>query len=229
MDPLIWCENFAIECLWKPGYSSSILGQRDRPPLFDLLYDLRTMCVELTRYGLQDPCLVDELLQKGSDYNLLTGQESMDRKKRARACRGLLVDLYRIMIARRMSNDGWLDTDSNNTKNTADAKTRQFFSETTMFPGPDSLRLGKPLIHPSEAVKAFGMLDDLTASFIHSGPFRLRLTTLTSHHLTMNKDGEIFLFWEGAEHFEKRHDIPGRKRFIRYTTHTLRKFFPLNH
>jgi hypothetical protein len=126
------------------------------------------------------------------------------------------------MIARRRSEDGW-DVGFGKPE-TARAKTQQFFSETTWFPGPDSLRLRKPLVQPADA---FVMLDDLTASFIRSGPFKLGLTKIPSRHLTITKDGEILLFWEGKENFEERRGIPGDDTFRRYTTHTLGRFCPI--
>lgn len=225
MEPLLWCEEFAVQHLWKSGYSTGVFGPIDRPPLHELCNKLCELCQYLSDNVEKSPQPLHRILSNFVESDptawisawtqsspVATGSAKVPETL-LRECRGLLRDLYRIVIARRLSYDGWAADP--HTSNTTDGRTQHFFSEFTMFPGSDSLRLGKLVMDPEDAKKVIGSLDDLTASFIQSGPFSIELTTTPSQHLVLNKRGRIMVFWEGPEIFQTRFGIPGCDSFRR--------------
>ena len=127
---------------------------------------------------------------------------------------GLFFDLYRIVIARRFSQEGWDKINKKSTETTI----LQSLAASTTFPGGDSIRLGEVPMDPIILPTLYGSLDDMNAAFICSGPYKLKLTKLLSQHLTLSNTGAIILYWDGE--FE-RQGIPGSKTLMRYKGHTL--------
>jgi hypothetical protein len=96
------------------------------------------------------------------------------------------------------------------------------------FPGPDVLRLGKRPMNQDAYKDLWGTLEDLTASFINSGPYEVQLSPYPGQHLTLSGDGKLRLFWEGREYWTKEGDAsclyPGDKMFRKYKALTLGRY-----
>ena len=84
------------------------------------------------------------------------------------ASHGFYADMFAIGIARGRSNFGKDDLGPNGTWS---LYFNQGDLEVIKFPGSDALRLGKPPVDAGTLKYLFGTLDDMTASFINSGPY----------------------------------------------------------
>jgi hypothetical protein len=131
---------------------------------------------------------------------------------------GFFLDLFRIAIARPPNGEGW-DKKRQVMKETSIS--HWMMLERTRYPGGDVLRLGRLPVHQTVLQGLYGSLENMKASFICSGPFKLALTTYPSEHLTLSNNGKIRLFWEGRSQVSA---LPGAKSFLRYKKHTLGGF-----
>ena len=133
------------------------------------------------------------------------------------ASEGFLLDMFRIVIARRYSQDGWDHKLKSRSENQQTFHPRRLLLEFTTFPGGESLNLGHSPIADAERMGLFGSLADMKASVIAAGPYQLILTSNPANHFTLNDEGKIRIFSEDPD---KRLGVPGRT-FRRYKSHTL--------
>src|SRR5436190_17840180 len=120
------------------------------------------------------------------------------------AARGYVADMFSVV--------GCLDTDNfappspllgldSLYKNKKNSPT---WAEEKQLPGPDvMLPSGPPM--PSSALDPSKSVAELNASFIASGPFKLKPTPRLDCHLFLNLDNEIFLYeyWKPAVNYQK--------------------------
>lgn len=221
MDPILWFEEYTVSSLWSGGYSSTILGN-DRPPMAAAARDI----ISLISY-LNVPLSPFMTSPDGTLFNLLKEfrtslfsippplSQSFDREW---ASRGLFADMFFIATANGRSTYGRDDLAPN-------AKGIWYFNrgelEVMTYPGSDSLRLGKVPVDTAALKDIWGTLDDLKASFIDSGPYKIQLSTDAEHHLTLSSQGKLRIFWEGPKF---RHDTglyPGQNTFRKFKYLTL--------
>jgi hypothetical protein len=106
--PVMWCENFTVQCVWAVNYSSKVLGDSARPSMAAVALDM----VDMVRYLSLLPqtprsrslCL-QEILRNHSWRTIPS--ETMAELDVDWATKGYLLDMFRIIIARRHSQDGW--------------------------------------------------------------------------------------------------------------------------
>jgi hypothetical protein len=144
-----------------------------------------------------------------TDYPLMSVENE-------RASEGLLTDMFSIAVS-----GGRSDFGRDHLPNAGDISSLDMIT----FPGPDALRLGKPPVNPGAYKDLWGTLEDMTAAFINSGPYRVQLTQYPGEHLTLSADGKLRLFWEGPEYWTKEGAAsllyPGQKTFGKYRALTL--------
>lgn len=204
-EPIMWCEEFVVNCVWDRKYSSAVLGS-SRPPMAAVVLEI----IEMVNY-LSQATQVTTVLSHLRGFNpRWTVSVNFDRDW---GSRGYLLDMFRIVIARRLSQEGW---DRNRDPSDIFSSMRRILIESTTYPGCESLRFGKA--YPSSEEGLHKSLDNMKASFINSGPFRLELTTYPWQHLTLSSDGKIMMFWEGMSETAQ---IPGSRTLMHYKAHTL--------
>jgi hypothetical protein len=125
--------------------------------------------------------------------------------------------MFRIVIARRYSQDGWDALRESRVNSQPSFTPRRLLLEFTTFPGSDSINLGQFPMKRTEMEALYGSLEDMRAGFISSGPYKLVLTNNPANHLTLSSNREIRLFCEAPD---RRSVVPGRS-FRWYKTHTL--------
>jgi len=140
------------------------------------------------------------------------------------ASKGFLLDLFSLAAAKHPSEEGWdikqTQSIEANATSSIICRTIVDLAERTQYPGPDTLNLGQGPYSDFMLPTLAGPLEDMKASLLVGRKFKLILTTDPSEHLTMSAAGEIKLFWEGPCEVP---DFPGRKTFMRYRHHSLRK------
>jgi hypothetical protein len=217
INPLLWCEVLTVACVWSRTYASAILGTESRPPMAAVACDI----IALVNYlkSITGPESIFTHLERFPSFKNLHSVLSAKVDLKI-ASRGFFLDLFRIAIARRITREG-LDKNIH----TARDISRMVLQERRMYPGVDSLGLGKSRVSRSTLDSLYGALEDMRASYICSGPFKLALTESAMEHLTLSSDGKIRLFWEGRN---KTSGTPGHTSFLRYKAHTLGEFHPIN-
>jgi hypothetical protein len=220
--PLMWCEEFTVQCIWALAYSSEVLGKSARPSMVAVALDMIDMVTYLN--GLETPRRRTDCLQSffTSHQWRSIPEETRGNIDTNWASEGYLHDLFRIVIAWRYSQDGW-DALREPPVNELSFTPRRLLLEFTSFPGSGSLNLGKSPMERSAMEQLYGSLEDMKASFISSGPYKLAITANPANHLTLNNRREIRLF---CETIDERGGVPGRS-FRRYKTHTLGELLSL--
>jgi hypothetical protein len=212
-EPLVWLEDFIIKCVWSAHYASPILGA-SRPPMVAIAADIISLIDYFSSPSLPRLPVTHHLRRWCKQDALCSIDGGLDESRLRLATRGFFMDLFRIAIARRYSDEG-LDANHDPSGPTRSQLTME---NLTQFPGFDVLRLYKVPLNAGKDQEGYS-LDDIKASFIHSGPYKLELTTIPGEHLTVNGEGKIRVFWEGPW---KGSDKPGHS-FRKYESHTLGK------
>jgi len=240
MDALMRFEDFVVFTLWSSVYSSSLQG-RDRPPMAAVARDIVSLVSSLSLSqmppGMGPPLTATprpilEVLKDFCSQQALFCLSSEVRQaitvKDINSDLGILVDMLTIGVALDRSDYGRDDLigapKGNSPSNVFSGVTDLAFM---MWPGPDILKLGKRPVEPEAFKDLWGTLDDVTASFIHSGPYRIQLSESRAKHLTLDSNGKLRIFWEGPEFWKLRGDrwplVPGSHTFMKYKNHTLGK------
>ena len=219
----MWFEEFAIWTVWARTYSPNLLGA-SRPPMAALARDIMSLVEALKNQGtLNVPQPMLEFLNRFCAYSSLFSIPSYAEQSREniRASTGLLTDMFSIAVSAGRSDFGRddrpdLDTFSNG------------YLEFVRYPGPDALRLGKRPLNRDAYKDLWGNLEDMTASFIDSGPYKIELSFHPSEHLTLSLDGKLRLFWEGPQYWTKEGEAsllyPGQPTFKKYKALTLGRY-----
>jgi len=211
MEPLLSFEEYVVITMWSRSYSTSILGTH-RPPMAAVARDIISLVTYLSTAQVQLR-LTDHLAM----FNTLLFSilPPVDTEW---ASRGIFADLFTIAIAYGRSEFGRDDLQNPKTPYKAS------YLELITFPGPDALRLGKPPVDREELKALWGTLEDMRAYYINSGPYKLQLSTIRSHHLTLSSQGTVRIFWEGTEFWAEggpEQLYPGHRTFVKYKNLTL--------
>jgi len=222
-----WCEEFVVQYVWRPDYSSTIFGSDVRPPMAAVAYDIILMVTylaSLPRYP--ERVLVDcfrKFLssQKRKLCSISIGAD-FDWNW---ACRGYLWDLFNIIIMDSLSENG---LDKYSPKRLKDVKDEAEFVKVTWiehakFPGGDTIGIGESPVDADHLKELYGSLEDMRASFICSGPFKIALTPNLSDHLMM-KNRKLLIYCDKPTKTRSRGHIPGARYYGPYLEHTLGKY-----
>jgi hypothetical protein len=201
MEPLRDCEDFCVNCVWTKNYSSQVPGTDSRPPMAAVAMDMISLVQFLhtldSRHSKPIACCLKQFMD---NYSLLSAFDgSFDRDV---AASGYLWDLFTLAICldRRTKNEkeGWdylrFPTESLKSKYFDFREPRVTPSQRLHFPSGEVLGLSRYL--RNESTNPLRSLSDLDASFLYSGPFRLKLTNRLSEHLTIDNSNQILLYWD---------------------------------
>jgi hypothetical protein len=227
-----WCEEFVIDYVWRPSYSSTIIGKNDRPPMVAVAMDMIELVEYLARVDERvEPRFLAELFKdflKSRQHQLrsIIFGSTFDFDW---ACQGYIWDLYNIIILKEVSKNGM---DQYNPKS-CPHYVPDFdvipatLVERVRFPGGESIKIGIAPIDANKVKDLYGSLGDMKASFIKSGPFDFALTPIPGEHLMM-KNRKIHVFCEdGTPKTGNPHLVPGVGYFGLYMRHKLGKYAKL--
>jgi hypothetical protein len=221
MDALIWCEGYAVWTVWSPAYSPIILGAT-RPPMAVIARDIMSLVEWLKDQGTRQARPTLDILNEFCARGSLLSIPNYAQLSRENVCAstGLLTDMFSIAVSAGRSEFGRDDLSI-----LVDAVYE--YLEFITYPGPDALWLGKRPLNPDKYKDLTGSLEDMTASFIYSGPFRFKLSTDPAEHLTLD-NGKVLLFWEGKQFWTNEGEtsllFPGRGKFQKYKALTLGRY-----
>jgi hypothetical protein len=161
------------------------------------------------------------------------------------ACHGFLWDMFLILVCRSRSYRELEAWESSRRQVIPQPYSKfhefgdkaQYSALNQQFPGADALGLPRSLMsHSSD--ESVGSLEIMAADYIHSGPYRLRLTNQLREHLTLDNNRHIRLYWDdpslsrrilrpvgpdpGKNVLRTKSAIPGDS-FRLYTGHVLGK------
>ena len=224
MDTLIWFEHYVIFTVW----SQSSTGL---PPMAAVARDIISLVDDLRQLSLTSPQTVLTVLEKFATSNsqlyLISSSLTKNDIKDVPVARNLLTGLLGIAVA-----SGRLEHHDNYGELRFTHPLSRGDLDLIRFPGPDVVDLGKMPLGKDARQSLHGTLNELTASYINSGPFRIRLTTVAAEHLTLSTSRELRIFWEGEACWNENARRRGFSRlgdvaFLKYNSLTLRKYDPI--
>ena len=215
--PMLWAENFVISWAWNKGYSSSIIGSVTKPPMAAVVLDM----IDLVNYlkSISEPKTIVAWLTAFVRNNRLQSLIQDGQIDEEWAGRGYIADLFSIVACLECTSDGPPSV-------VAGLDHRQTFNApmppyTRTIPGfgvliPLANTVSKAALELSNSV------DELRAGFIHSGPFKLKVTRKLAKHLSLNKENQlrVFQYW-GKPIPEK--GLPKNPSLRIYQNHALRR------
>lgn len=221
-----WCEEFVVQYIWRPDYSSANFGNDVRPPMAAVAYDIILMVTYLASLPRYPERVLADCFKKflSSHKRKLCSISIGANFDWNWACRGYLWDLFNIIIMDSLSENG---LDRYSPKRLTDVKDEAEFVKVTWiehakFPGGDAIGIGESPVDPDHSKELYGSLEDMRASFICSGPFKIALTTNLSDHLMM-KNRKLMIYCDKSSKTRSRGHIPGARYYGPYVEHTLGK------
>lgn len=255
IDTLMRFEEYVVFTMWSESYSTSLLGS-DRPPMAAVARDLISLVLYLQGFMsqgietrdkkkkgkkekipllsavIQPPMAILEVLKCFcADRELFsispTVRESIAQSERISRL-GFLVDLLTLAISLGRTDYGRDELRVRIIPSSNRILGGVSDLEFLMWPGPDTLQLGKPPLERAAFKDLWGSLTDMTAAFIDSGPYSIELSERASDHLTLSSRGRLRVFWEGPKFWkavgENTPLFPGHHTFVVYKTHRLGRY-----
>jgi hypothetical protein len=95
---------------------------------------------------------------------------------------------------------------------------------TTTIPGHGVLIAPPKPVSTAAASDPRNSVDQLSASFIHSGPFKLKATRMLAEHLTLNDSNRFRVFQYWGNHMTPRESVGDNSSLRVYRNHALRGY-----
>lgn len=222
--PMLWSENFVLNYVMDSGrdYSCSVVGKATKPPMAAIVMDMVDLVDFLKTISARDPKPLIEWTTefvRTRDLRSLVADETVDKDW---AARGFIADLFRIVACVDCTAVAWPPGYGNGYDSRKADKLP--WASQNEIPGAGVMFQGTPPLS-KEALEPSNSIEDLKASLIHSGPFKLTKTQHLDEHLTFNDDNEICLYqYWGSK--EPQNGLPAIPSLRIYTDHALRKFVP---
>lgn len=219
-----WLEEFVVQNLWRRDYSSALFGNEKRPPMaavaLDMIHLVKYMAT-LPRYPERSlaECFTEFLSCQRHKLHSLNVEPDFDFDW---ACRGYMWDLFNIIILESLSENG---LDKYNPKRAENVPDEAEFVNVTWvehakFPGGDTIGIECP-VDRNHLNELYGSLEEMRASYICSGPFKIALTPNLSDHLTI-RERKLLMYCDKPSKTRKdRGHIPGAGYYGPYVRHTL--------
>jgi len=219
--PLVWSEDFVVNSVWndRSHYSSSIVGRANKPPLAAVVLDMVDLITFLKSISAKTPKKLVEWTTMFLQTTKLRSIIQYEKTDEDWAARGYIADLFSIVACINCTSDtsppllGGLDMHKND--KFPWAYRRNIPGAGVMLPNPPPVASAS--LEPNNPVA------ELNASFIHSGPFKLKTTRHLEKHLTFNDKNKIRLFQYWGSQWPE-HGLPAHPSLRIYTHHALRGF-----
>jgi hypothetical protein len=224
-------EEFVLRYVWDEHYSSSVIGINavgSFPPLGAVVSDMLSMISFFKSQQVSNPKSVVFWLKEF--FHSTPGLYSIPdiAFDDDWPVRGYLVDMFSIVACCPvLERDGSLPTRYGLDNNRGNKETLVALDDQTT-PAQLLFFKGEPPVSTAASDPSIS-LDDLDASFIHSGPFRFRNTRRSEEHLSLDSQNHILIYfqiWRGDPGYFSTKDHP-RHQFSFYDKHFLREFPPL--
>jgi hypothetical protein len=227
---MVWSEDFVVNEVWaerkKGGYSSSVVGKANKPPLAAVVMDMIDLVEFLKSIASEEPKkLVEwtkEFVQRTQLRSVLISGEEADVDW---AARGYIADMFSIVACVSCTSAKPPSLVCGQDERQHD---RIPWAHQIKLPGSGVLLPNPPPVS-LRALEPSNPVLELKASYVDSGPFKFKRTRHLDKHLTFNHDGQkirLFQYW-GSEIPKER--LPKYASIRIYQDHALRRFiFNLN-
>jgi hypothetical protein len=217
--PMLWAEKFIITTVWAKHYSSSIIGSATKPPMAAVVLDMIDL-IEFLKPIKERKTIIEWLTEfvRNNQLRSILPDRGIDVDW---AGRGYIADLFSVVACLECTSFGpppfsaGLDVHQ-------DFKFPQPYTAT--IPGSGVL-IQTPNPVSEAASDGDNSVDQLSASFIHSGPFKLRVTRKLAEHLTFDRDStdfRVFQYW--GNHMTPGEGLGYTSSLRVYRNHTLRRY-----
>jgi hypothetical protein len=253
-EPLRTVEDLCVNCVWSKGYSSTTLGSQEsdsetRPAMAAVVTDMIAMMKFFSNIVNKPAAEIQLPLSLEECFILFVEEVELCSVERQKGnpdlpTEGYLWDLFTVIVCiTRYSRErqGWKPQRKQSTISDPHIPTyllpnpAENPAKFQYFPGGAVLGIerspvvgGPSRIQTNEisSLQSAGSLEELDANYIHSGPYRLKITKDIGAHLTLNNEGYIMLYFNPVLSYQKilhaRPAVPGDD-FSSYKTHNLGK------
>jgi len=217
--PMLWAEDFVILSVWEKKYSGSIIGTTIKPPMAAVVLDMIAL-VDFLKSIKEQRMIIQWLTEFVRNNQLRSSLPDHDIDVDW-AGRGYIADLFSIVACLECTSDtGPPPFPAGHDSRQKIKLPPSYYART--IPGfgvliPVQKPVSTAALNPSNSV------EQLSARFIQSGPFKLQVTRELAEHLTLDDRNQLRVFQYWGNSLTPGKGLGYNPSLRIYRNHTLRR------